>query len=126
MSFLPAVRREIATRPPNDPVRLTLEYLLIHGLGYHNSVPQGDIVAHLHTRGVNLSVTGFQQTVLAESRSAAFYIGSGNRGCFLIDTRADAMVMRDFYSARIQREQQNLNNLLNLANPPPLSWGIPP
>src|SRR5580658_9056636 len=106
MSFLPAVRQEIARRPPNDPVRLTLEYLLIHGVGRHNSVPQPDIVAHLQTMGVNLSVTGFQQTVLAESRSSAFYIGSGNRGCFLIDTRADAMVMRDFYRTRIDREQQ--------------------
>jgi hypothetical protein len=126
MSFLPAVQHEIAIRPPNDPVRLTLEFLLINGVGCHNSVPQGDIVAHLQTRAVNISVKGFQQTVLAESRSAAFYIGSGNRGCFLIDTRADAMVMRDFYRTRIDREQQNLNNLLNLANPPPLSWNIPP
>jgi len=33
MSFLPAVRREIQSRQPNDPVRLTLEYLLQRGVG---------------------------------------------------------------------------------------------
>jgi hypothetical protein len=111
MSFLPAVRREIANRQANDPIRLTLEILLRRGPGHQNSVPQDDIVAHLQARGLNLSVKAFQQTVLAESRGADFYIGSGRRGCFLIDIIDDAGVMRDFYEVRIRREQQNLDNL---------------
>jgi hypothetical protein len=111
MSFLPAVRREIANRRPNDPVRLTLEFLLQRGAGHNHSAPQDDIVQHLQNHGVNLSVKGFQQTVLAESRGADFYIGSGRHGCFLIDNIADARVMRDFYETRIRREQQNLDNL---------------
>jgi hypothetical protein len=111
MSFLPAVRREIANRQPNDPIRLTLELLLQRGAGHQHSVTQDEIVAHLQTRGVNLSVKAFQQTVLAESRGSDFYIGSGRRGCFLIDSIADAGVMRDFYETRIRREQENLDNL---------------
>jgi hypothetical protein len=111
MSFLPAVQREINNRQPNDPVRLTLEFLSQRGVGYQHSVPLADIVAHLQAQNVPISATGFQQTVLAASRDADYYIGSGNRGYFLIDTIDDARVMRDFYEARIQAEQQNLDNL---------------
>ena len=38
MSFLPAVRREIQSRQPNDPVRVTLEYLLQRAVGRHNAM----------------------------------------------------------------------------------------
>jgi hypothetical protein len=55
--------------------------------------------------------TGFQQTVLAESRGADFFIGSGPRGYFLIETLEDAAAMRDFYERRIAAETQNLGNL---------------
>jgi hypothetical protein len=111
MSFLPAVLREIARRQPNDPIRVTLEYMHPAHVGEANAVPLPTIVAHLQGRGINITETGFQQTVLAQSRGADFFIGSGRRGYFLIDTIDDALVMRDFYQARINREQQNLDNL---------------
>jgi len=111
MSFLPAVRREIANRPANDKVRLTLEYLIQHGLGHLNPVPLREIVQHLNDNGIQISETGFQQTVLAESRGQDFYMGVGRSGYFLIDAIEDAFVTRDFYSARIQAEQRNLDNL---------------
>jgi hypothetical protein len=111
MSFLPAVQREINNRQPNDPVRLALEFLSQRGVGYQNSIPLRDIVAHLQAQGVNISEAGFQQTVLATSRDADFFIGAGNRGYFLINTIDDARVMRDFYETRIHAEQQNLDNL---------------
>jgi hypothetical protein len=111
MSFLPAVQRQIDRRPPNDPVRAALEFLMQHGVGHQNSVTLETIVLHLNGRGMGITEKGFQQTVLAESRDRDFYIGSGPRGYFLIDTIADAQEMRDFYETRIQAEQQNLNNL---------------
>jgi hypothetical protein len=111
MSFLPAVQREIQRRRPNDPVRITLEYMSQHAVGHQNPVPLGRIVAHLQAQGVNISETGFQQTVLAASRDADYFIGSGSRGYFLIDTIDDAIVMRDFYETRIRVEQQNPGNL---------------
>lgn len=113
MSFLPAVRRQIQARPPNDPVRLTLEYLCQHAVGRRNPVPLDRIVAHLKARGIKITNTGFQQTVLAASRAADYFIGSGCRGYFLINTIVDALVMRDFYETRIKAEQQNLSNLKN-------------
>ena len=116
MSFLPAVRREIANRQPNDPIRLTLEYLIQHGIGHRNPVSTSVIVQHLNNNGIQISKEIFQQTVLATSRGADYFIGSGNRGCFLIDTVDDARVMQHFYSTRISKEQRNLNNLSRQAN----------
>jgi hypothetical protein len=95
MSFLPAVRREINSRHRNDPVRMTLEYLLENAVGRRNAIPLPRIVAELGRRGLRLTETGLQQTVLAESRDGDYFIGSGGRGYFSIDTRADAEEMRD-------------------------------
>jgi hypothetical protein len=100
MSFLPAVQREIQRRRSNDPVRITLEYMSQHAVGHQNPVPLGRIVAYLQAQGGDISETGFQQTVLAALRNADYFIGSGSRGYFLIDTIADAIVMRDFYETR--------------------------
>lgn len=122
MSFLPAVRREISRRPQRDPVRLTLEYLLTHAVGRDDAVPLRTIVDHLQRKGVNITQTGFQQTVLAASRSADYFIGSGRHGYYLIDRIEDAREMRDFYQTRIKREQENLNNLLRQASR--LGWTL--
>jgi hypothetical protein len=122
MSFLPAVQREIRSRQPNDPVRITLEFLLTRAVGSQNTVPLSVVVPHLQSRGVNLSETGFQQTVLAESRDRDYFIGASPRGYFLIDTVADAETMRDFYQRRIDAEQQNLENLRRQAQA--LGWRI--
>jgi hypothetical protein len=111
MSFLPAVQREIIARRPRDPVRATLEYLLENAVGHQNAVPLSTIVAHLQSIGLNLTETGFQQTVLAESRGRDYFIGSGRRGYFLIDSLQDAKVMAAFYEVRIQAEQQTLQIL---------------
>ncbi len=111
MSFLPAVRREIASRPPQDPVRVALDYLLQNAVGRNNPVPLARIVAGLGGLGMRMTATGFQQTVLTESRDADYFIGSGQRGYFLIETLNDTQEMRDFYVRRITAEQQNLDNL---------------
>ena len=122
MSFLPAVQREINSRRPNDPVRLTLEFLLANAIGRQNAIPLPTIVAQLRAQCVNLTETGFQQTVLAESRDRDYFIGSGRRGYFLIDTQQDAEEMRDFYEERIRAEQQNLDNLMRQASA--VGWNI--
>ena len=122
MSFLPAVRREINFRHPQDPVRVTLEYLLQHAVGRSNAVPLRTIVTYLQSRGLALTETGFQQTILAESRAADYFIGSGPRGYFLIDARGDAEQMKDFYENRIRAEEQNLANLRRQAAA--VGWNI--
>ena len=93
-----------------------------HAVGRQNSVTLPTIEADLRTRGLNLTTTGFQQTVLAESRSRDYFIGSGRRGYFLIDSHQDAEEMRDFYEERIRAEQQNLANLRRQAAA--VGWNI--
>jgi hypothetical protein len=110
MSFLPAVQREINSRKRNDRVRITLEYLQNH-VGCNNAVPLRKIVGHLNQRGVSVTGTGFQQTILADSRGADYFIGSGPRGYFLIDSIQDAQEMRNFYENRIRKEKENLASL---------------
>ena len=124
MSFLPAVQREIARRNINDEVRVTLEYLLANGVGHRNAKTLETIVDHLQTRGLAMNNTQFQQGVLAHSRSADYFIGSGRHGYFLIDTIDDAIVMRDFYETRIASEQQNLANLRAQSAAIPQNWNI--
>jgi hypothetical protein len=85
--------------------------MMIHAVGKHNAVPLPDIVAHLKGLGVNITTNGFQQSILAESRSGDYFIGSGHKGYFLIDTIDDAREMKEFYDVRIRREESNRNNL---------------
>jgi hypothetical protein len=122
MSFIPAVQRVVARRAANDPVRITLEFLLQNGVGRANSVSIGRIIQHLQTFGITMTSNGFQQSVLAESRGSDFFIGSGNRGLYLIDSEADAARMRDFYQNRMRAEQNNLNNLIRTARS--VGWTI--
>ena len=107
---------------PRDPVRITLEYMMSCGIGRRNAIPLRRIVAYLNRRGVRVSETGFQQTILAESRSGNYFIGSDRRGYFLIDSVQDAEEMRDFYRTRIRREQENLANLARQARA--IGWNI--
>ena len=122
MSFLPAVRRKISILAPRDPMRLALQYLLTAAVGRNNAVPLRVLVTYLRRRGVDITPTGFQQTILAESRSSDFFIGSNHRGYFLIDTIADAREMRNFYRRRIRAEQQNLTNLATRAQR--IGWNL--
>jgi hypothetical protein len=122
MSFLPAVRRQISSRAAGDKVKITLEYLLRYGVGKENPVSLKRLVTHLKRRGVKISEPGFQQTILAESRGADYFIGSGPKGYFLIDSENDAIEMAKFYEHRIQAEKQNLKNLKRQARA--CSWSI--
>jgi hypothetical protein len=96
-------------------MRITLEYLLRHGVGRQNPCSLPEIVAHLNGEGVDISETGFQQTILKDTREGEVFIASSNRGYFLIADEQDAIVMRDFYAHRIEAESRNLRNLQRLA-----------
>lgn len=111
MSFMPAVRREIRSRPLGDPVRLTLEFLVHSDASLATPVTKRQIVDHLRARGVRTSGPHFQQTVLAESRANDYFIGSNHRGYFLIRSIREARSMQSFYDRRIAAERANRRNL---------------
>lgn len=116
MPFVPDAQQTIQNLPPGDPMRLTLEFLLLNCRGRQNARPLGHILAHLAANGVNLSGPQFQTTILKQTRLGTIFIGSGPKGFYLIDTPQDAMVMRDFYQSRITSEQQQLTHLRALAH----------
>jgi hypothetical protein len=111
MSFMPAVRREIRSRLPGDPVRLTLEFLLRSGASLAAPITKRRIVDHLRANGIRTSGTHFQQTVLADSRASDYFIGSNHRGYFLIRGIGEARSTQAFYNRRIAAERTNLRNL---------------
>ena len=113
MSFIPLYQQVINSRTSDDPVRITLEFMQLNSVGSANSTALGLILNHLATRGVVLSREQFQQTILAESRSKGFFIGSGSRGYYLIKTIDDAKVMARFYNSRLSKLQNNLGELRN-------------
>ena len=79
MSFLPEVRAEIARRDHDDPMRITLEFLLENAVGRNNSISIPTVVRHLRENQISIDYKQFQQTLLAESRRSNFFIGS--HGC---------------------------------------------
>lgn len=112
MSLLPAAHAIIAARPAKDPLRITLEEMIRGGhIGSGSPITLPNIVARIAKRGVTLSDTHWQTTVLKESRVGTCFIGSGPRGYFIIDSREDALVMQAFYLDRILSEMEHLSNL---------------
>ncbi|TSA40781.1 MAG: hypothetical protein D4R57_01445 [Verrucomicrobiales bacterium] len=115
MAFLKSANEEINRLQNGTPKKLVLEYLRDNAVGYANAKPWGDIEAHLDGKGVRMSQTKFQQTILKESRSGDVFIGSNDhgvgRGYFLIKDESDAKIAREFSARRIAAQVANLTNL---------------
>ena len=117
MSFLEAANSIISSKPTTDHLRITLEVMIRGGhVGSANPITQKDLITALSAAGVSLTPNKWQTTVLKSSRVGSCFIGSGNRGYFIIDTIGDAEVMRDFYTSRIKSERGHLKNLKDQAN----------
>jgi hypothetical protein len=117
-AFYEAAKLEVLKRPETDPMRVALEYLLKRACGSKNSKPWPNLSSWLSENGIEMSKKQFQQTVLKKSRSNGVFIGSNDsgesRGYFIIVTKEDALVMRDFYLKRIAAEKRNLDSLNRL------------
>jgi hypothetical protein len=115
MTFVESARQYVQ-ETENPAERAIYDYLLANAVGHGNAKSWGTIQAALRRRGVSMRQNDFQQTILKQSRSqnSEIFIGSSNNGYFLINTTADAEIMREFYQTRIDSEQVNLNRLLEL------------
>src|SRR5437660_12883341 len=99
MPFIDDVDAAVAEREPDDPFRITLDYMRREAVGRQNAKPWPFIEVELAKNGLYMSPNQFQQTVLQETRSGTIFIGSTDhgpfRGCFLIADREDAEVARE-------------------------------
>jgi hypothetical protein len=111
MPFVNSARETVQQLPPDNHIRIVLEYMLANAVGRANAVSWGQISAGILDQGVRMTKNTFQHSVLAETRSGPIFIGSSKSGYYLIENQADAEAMRDFYENRIAAEQQNLENL---------------
>ena len=113
MPFVAAARQLVASLPPGNETRITLEYFLHknQGVGRAKAIPTKRILGHLASRGHKMSKEHFQQTILNATRRGNVFIGVSPSGMYLIATRDDAIATNEFYKRRIKSEQRHSKNL---------------
>ena len=120
MSFIPAAEREVANRSIDDPIRITLEFLLANAVGRENAIPITTVIESLE---LDIEYKDFQQQILGASRHGDYFIGSGTSGIYLIETLEDIEAMQDFYLRKMRTQLQNFNNLATIAER--VGWQLP-
>ena len=125
MSFLSEAVAYAATLRSNSSKKAILDYLIKFAKGYKNAKTWDDIHGYLRSINKSLTKTSFQQGLLKDSRAGNFFIASNDhspaRGYYIIITKQDAEMMRDWYKARIAKESHNLNRLRTLST----NYGMP-
>jgi hypothetical protein len=119
MSFSNAARLFASTLPPGSAKYEIMHFLITNAVGSSNAVPWSSIEAHLESVGIKMSQQSFQHGLLADTRSLPCFIGSYDKGkrkgYFIIDDIFDAELMRDWYLARMAKEQYHLDKLRSAA-----------
>lgn len=114
MSLLQAVRNKAADPRTSVVHKCILDFLIANAVGSANAQPWEMIEIYLANCGFTLSQNAFQQGLLKNSRENGYFIGSFDhdpRGYFIIHTQHDAELMRDWYMARIAKEQARVTSL---------------
>lgn len=81
------------------------------------------IVAHLTNRHYTINREQWEQEVLGPLRDFGIFIGSSNRGIFIVRSREDAIDTYRFYAKRIIAESERLGILANLIRV--AGWNLP-
>jgi len=116
MAFMEACQMLVAGLPVDGADRRILEYLLENAVGRGNLKSWTEIEAALTEQGVTDLPTkeNFQTGLLSRTRESDAFIGSSPKGYFVINSREDAYVTRDFYINRITTEARRLEHLQRL------------
>lgn len=125
MSFLPSVKRKASDPRTSVVHKCILDFLIANAVGSANAQPWEAIEIHLAACGYTLSQNAFQQGLLKHSRENGYFIGSFDsmpRGYFIIDSQHDAELMRDWYRARISKEEARVRSLT--ADATAVGWTI--
>jgi hypothetical protein len=125
MSLLSAVRQKAADPRTSVVHKCILDFLIANAVGSANAQPWEAIEIHLAGCGYTLSQNAFQQGLLKNSRENGYFIGSFDsipRGYFIIDSQHDAELMRNWYRARISKEEARIKSLT--ADAASVGWSI--
>jgi hypothetical protein len=104
---------------PNDHVgedkRALIDYLLENAIGWENPVALARVAREAEFSR-RYSKEGIQLQLMVPLRSEGrVFIGTGNKGIYLINEAQDGNKTIDFYSSRIRSELRHLRNLKALA-----------
>jgi len=123
MSLLPLANAVLQSGVLGLNETAILTYLVANAVGRANAQPWKKINAHLRSfqPSIVMKKQDFQHGLLAHSRSQNYFIGSSNKGFFIIDDIGDARASASYYISRIQAETLHLAQLrsIGLSHTPP-------
>lgn len=116
MPFREACESLLRELPAESANHKILEYLLKNAVGRKNLKSWTTIESDLKAEGATglPSKEDFQVDLLGMTRKGEAFIGSSPKGYFIIDSREDAYVTRDFYINRITVQAARLQLLQGL------------
>ena len=91
-----------------------LKYMINNAFGANNAKSLSEVKDAIGYKGPTNNFQ--QQIVLPFKRESTFFIGSSNKGIFIVSSKEDAEIVVDFYQKRIDSETNQLNNLKNVMN----------
>ncbi len=123
MSLLPNAQAVLANGVLGVNETEILSFLISNAVGRTNAKSWKKINAHLRNLPTPIVMVkqDFQHGLLSHSRANNYFIGSSNRGFFIIDDVQDARTSAGYYRSRIQSETMHLSQLVSIgiAHTPP-------
>lgn len=111
MSLLAKCKAKLKTFQRGSVEHQILDYLLTNAVGHRNAKSWKKISNNLT---INTAQQTFQHGLLKSSREGGYFIGSCNKGYYIIHDEHDVAVSKAYYENRIAAEQTHLNNLNEL------------
>ena len=126
MSFLPNAQAALASGNLGLNETAILTYLLANAVGRANAKSWRVIELYLTNlpTPIVMEMQEFQHGLLAASRADDYFIGSSNKGFFIIDSEDDAKASASYYDSRIQAETTHLNQLRRICRNHNPAWTV--
>ncbi|PKK82148.1 MAG: DUF3800 domain-containing protein [candidate division Zixibacteria bacterium HGW-Zixibacteria-1] len=104
---------------PNDPSgddkKLLVEFLLKHCDGYKNAISIGRVLQEVRFKDEYTRELLQHRIIVPLREENDLFIGTSNKGIFLINDADDAYKTISFYTNRIRAEKKHLRNLKKIA-----------
>jgi hypothetical protein len=115
--YLEATRAALLAYPKDSPEQATLQHLIDHSVGRANAITGAALCDAVAQRGHVITKNWFQHRLVATSRrkESNWFIGSSNRGFFLLADEGDVLESLGRYGVRLKSEAQNGENCVEQA-----------
>lgn len=126
MSLFPNAQAVLASGSLGSDEAAILTFLVNNAVGKANAKSWKKINAHLRSLPTPIVMVkqDFQHGLLSHSRENNYFIGSSNKGFFIIDDIQDARASASYYRSRIQSETMHLSQLVSIGLAHTPTWII--